>query len=167
MRYRVGLGFDVHPLVAGRPLVLGGVRLDFAKGLAGHSDGDALLHAVMDALLGAAGMGDIGTHFPDTDPTYQGVYSLVLLRTVRRWLWQRHLMVVNIDATVIAQAPRLAPYIPQMKDRIRVALGVEMGHIGIKATTTEGLGLLGQGQGIAAYAVALVEERDSLTEDRA
>jgi 2-C-methyl-D-erythritol 2,4-cyclodiphosphate synthase len=156
----VGLGFDVHPLVPGRPLVLGGVRLDFDKGLAGHSDGDAMLHAVMDALLGAAGMGDIGTHFPDTDPAFKDAYSRVLLRTVNTYLWQRHFVVVNIDATVIAQAPRLAPHIPKMKDRIRVALGVEPGHIGIKATTTEGLGLLGRGEGIAAYAVALVEERD-------
>lgn len=160
MGHRVGLGLDVHPLVPGRPLVLGGVRVDFDKGLAGHSDGDVLLHAVMDALLGAAGMGDIGTHFPDTDPIYQDVYSLVLLRTVGSYLWQRHLVVMNIDATIVAQAPRLAPYIPKMKDRIRVALGVEVGHIGIKATTTEGMGLLGQGEGIAAYAVALVEERD-------
>jgi 2-C-methyl-D-erythritol 2,4-cyclodiphosphate synthase len=162
----VGLGFDVHPLVPGRSLVLGGVRLDFHKGLAGHSDGDALLHAVMDALLGAAGMEDIGTHFPDTDPTYQDIYSLVLLRTVGSWLWERHFVVMNVDATVIAQAPHLAPYIPKMKDRIRVALGVEPGHIGIKATTTEGLGLLGQGEGIAAYAVALLEERDALLEER-
>ena len=154
------MGFDVHPLVPGRSLVLGGVRLDYDKGLAGHSDGDALLHAIMDALLGAAGMDDIGSHFPDTDPTYKDAYSLVLLRAVGTLLWQRHLVVVNIDATVIAQAPRLAPYIPAMKDRIRVALGVEPGNIGIKATTTEGMGLLGQGDGIAAYAVALLEERD-------
>lgn len=159
MKYRVGLGFDVHPLVPGRPLVLGGVRLDYDKGLAGHSDGDALLHAIIDALLGAAGMGDIGTHFPDTDPTYKDAYSLVLLRTVGTWIWERHFVVGNIDATIIAQAPHLAPHIPGMKDRIRVALGVERGHIGIKATTTEGLGLLGKGEGIAVYAVALLEER--------
>jgi 2-C-methyl-D-erythritol 2,4-cyclodiphosphate synthase len=114
----------------------------------------------MDALLGAAGMGDIGSHFPDTNPAYKDAYSLVLLRAVGTLLWQRHLVVVNIDATVIAQAPRLAPHIPAMKDRIRVALGVEPRNIGIKATTTEGLGLLGRGDGIAAYAVALLEERD-------
>ena len=160
MAHRVGLGFDVHPLVPGRPLVLGGVRIDYEKGLAGHSDGDALLHAVMDALLGAAGMGDIGTHFPDTDPRYEGVYSLVLLRTVGHWLRERRLRVANIDATVVAQAPHLAPYIPRMQDRIGVTLRVEPGHIGIKATTTEGLGVVGRGEAIAAYAVALVEETD-------
>lgn len=160
MPFRVGIGFDLHPFAPGRPLVLGGVTLEHPQGLSGHSDGDALSHAIIDALLGAAGMRDIGFHFPDTQPDTEGIYSLVMLRTVGGWLRQRGWRVGNIDATVIAQAPRLAPYIDQMKDRLGVALGVEPGRIGIKATTAEGLGLIGKGEGIACYAVALLEGGD-------
>lgn len=154
---RIGQGFDVHPLVAGRKLVLGGVTVPHDKGLLGHSDADVLLHAICDALLGAAGLGDIGTHFPDSDQRYADIDSRQLLREVARKLVARQLMVGNIDATVVAEAPRLAPHIPRMIGNVAADLGVAPARISIKATTTEQLGLVGRGEGIAALAVALLE----------
>ena len=155
---RIGQGFDVHPLVPGRKLVLGGVTIPHEKGLLGHSDADALLHAICDALLGAAGLGDIGAHFPDTDRRYSDIDSRQLLREVARKLVVRQLQVGNIDATVVAEAPRLAPHIPRMIGNIAADLGVAPARISVKATTSEGLGLVGRGEGIAALAVALLEE---------
>ena len=154
---RIGQGFDVHPLVAGRKLVLGGVTIAHEKGLLGHSDADVLLHAICDALLGAAGLGDIGAHFPDTDQRYSDIDSRQLLREVARKLVVRQLMVGNIDATVVAEAPRLAPHIPRMIGNIASDLGVAPARVSVKATTSEGLGLVGRGEGIAALAVALLE----------
>lgn len=154
---RIGQGFDVHPLVAGRKLVLGGVTVPHDKGLLGHSDADVLLHAICDALLGAAGLGDIGTHFPDSDQRYADIDSRQLLREVARKLVARQLMVGNIDATVVAEAPRLAPHIPRMIGNVAADLGVAPARISVKATTTEQLGLVGRGEGIAALAVALLE----------
>lgn len=151
---RLGIGYDVHPLVAGRPLVLGGVEIPFERGLAGYSDADVLLHAVMDALLGAAGAGDVGRHFPDSDPQYKGVSSLFLLARVAQILAGQGLAVGNIDSVVVAQAPRLVPYIPQMELNIAGALGVAPGQVNVKATTTEWLGFTGRGEGIAAYAIS-------------
>jgi 2-C-methyl-D-erythritol 2,4-cyclodiphosphate synthase len=153
---RVGQGFDVHALVEGRKLILGGVEIPFPLGLLGHSDADVLLHAICDALLGAAALGDIGRHFPDTDPRYRGIDSRRLLRQVAATLREAGWQVVNVDATVIAQAPRLAPYIPQMVRHIASDLAVEAGCINVKATTTEKLGFTGRGQGIAAQAVCLI-----------
>jgi 2-C-methyl-D-erythritol 2,4-cyclodiphosphate synthase len=155
---RIGQGFDAHALVAGRRLVLGGVEIPYDKGLAGHSDADALIHAVCDALLGAAGLGDIGTHFPDSDPRYQGVDSRLLLREVARMIGATGLRVVNVDATIIAQAPRLSPHVAQMRANLAADLGVGAGAVNIKAKTTERLGFVGRGEGIAAEAVALVAE---------
>jgi len=154
---RIGQGFDVHPLVPGRKLVLGGVTIPHEKGLLGHSDADALLHAICDALLGAAGLGDIGAHFPDTDRRYSDIDSRQLLREVARKLEVRQLQVGNVDATVVAEAPRLAPHIPRMIGNIAADLGVAPARISVKATTSEGLGLVGRGEGIAALAVALLE----------
>jgi 2-C-methyl-D-erythritol 2,4-cyclodiphosphate synthase len=154
---RIGQGFDVHPLVAGRKLVLGGVTIPHEKGLLGHSDADVLLHAICDALLGAAGLGDIGAHFPDTDQRYSDIDSRQLLREVARKLVTRQLQVGNIDATVVAEAPRLAPHIPRMIGNIAADLGVAPARISVKATTSEGLGLVGRGEGIASIAVALLE----------
>lgn len=155
---RVGCGFDAHRLVAGRPLVLGGVRIPHPRGLAGHSDADVLTHALMDALLGAAGAGDIGRHFPDSDPQYRGISSLELLRRVREVIAGRGLGVVNVDVTVVAEAPRLSPHVEEMRRRLAGALGVDPSRVGVKATTTEGMGFAGRGEGIAALAVALLEE---------
>ena len=154
---RIGQGFDVHPLVAGRKLVLGGVTIAHEKGLLGHSDADVLLHAICDALLGAAGLGDIGAHFPDTDQRYSDIDSRQLLREVAQKLDVRRLRVGNIDATVVAEAPRLAPHIPRMIGNIAADLGVAPARVSVKATTTERLGLVGRGEGIAALAVALLE----------
>jgi len=154
---RIGQGFDVHPLVPGRKLVLGGVTIPHEKGLLGHSDADALLHAICDALLGAAGLGDIGAHFPDSDQRYADIDSRQLLREVARKLVVRQLQVGNIDATVVAEAPRLAPHIPRMIGNIAADLGVAPARISVKATTSEGLGLVGRGEGIAVLAVALLE----------
>jgi len=154
---RIGQGFDVHPLVPGRKLVLGGVTIPHEKGLLGHSDADVLLHAICDALLGAAGLGDIGAHFPDTDRRYSDIDSRQLLREVARKLVVRQLQVGNIDATVVAEAPRLAPHIPRMIGNIAADLGVAPARISVKATTSEGLGLVGRGEGIAVLAVALLE----------
>lgn len=155
---RIGQGFDVHALVAGRKLVIGGVTIPYEKGLAGHSDADVLLHAICDALLGAAGLGDIGGHFPDSDPQYADIDSRMLLREVARKLGVQRLRVGNIDATVAAEAPRLAPHIPRMIGNIAADLGVAPARISVKATTTEQLGFIGRGEGIAALAVALLED---------
>jgi len=146
----------VHRLVAGRPLVLGGVNIPYEKGLLGHSDADVLAHAVMDALLGAAGEGDIGRHFPDSDQQYKGISSLNLLSRVGHVLAAKGLTVGNIDSVVVAQAPKLAPFIGEMKVRMAESLLIEPGRVNVKATTTEGLGFTGTGGGIAAYAIALV-----------
>lgn len=153
---RVGIGYDVHNLVAGRPLILGGVEISYHLGLDGHSDADVLVHAVMDALLGAAGAGDIGKHFPDTDLRYRGISSLKLLKQVINHLHANFWEVGNVDAVVIAQAPKVAPYIKQMQQNMAQAMHVMSDQVNIKATTTEGLGFAGRGEGIAAQAVACV-----------
>jgi len=155
---RVGLGYDVHRLVVGRKLVLGGETIPFEKGLLGHSDADVLTHAVCDALLGAAGLDDIGQHFPDTDPAYKDICSLELLDRTGRMLRQRNLAIVNLDVTVFAQAPKLAPFRGAICRRLAGVLGVAADRINIKATTTEGLGMIGAGDGIAAMCVALLRE---------
>ena len=154
---RIGHGYDVHRLVEGRKLILGGVDIPYEKGLLGHSDADVLLHAISDALLGAAALGDIGKHFPDTDPRYEGADSLRLLQEVGRLIHEAGYTVGNIDATVLCQAPKLAPHIQTMRANIAQALGVEVDKVSVKATTEEHLGFTGQGQGIAAHAVALLE----------
>ena len=154
---RVGQGFDVHALVAGRRLVVGGVEIPHDKGLLGHSDADVLLHAICDALLGAAGLGDIGQHYPDTDPQYSEIDSRQLLRDVAKKLGGLKLKVVNVDATIVAEAPRMAPHVTRMVGNIAADLGVAPGAINIKATTTEQLGFIGRGEGIAAMAVALLD----------
>ena len=153
---RVGIGYDVHRLVEGRKLILGGVEIEHEVGLLGHSDADVLLHAISDALLGAAALGDIGKHFPDKDPQYKGISSLILLTHVGRLLCEHGYAVGNIDATIVAQAPKLAPYIDAMRANIADALGIEVGQVGVKATTTEGLGFAGTKEGMASYAVALL-----------
>ncbi|HYG55250.1 MAG TPA: 2-C-methyl-D-erythritol 2,4-cyclodiphosphate synthase [Burkholderiales bacterium] len=154
---RVGQGFDVHPFAAGRRLVIGGVDIPYEKGLEGHSDADVLLHAICDALLGAAGMGDIGHHFPDNDARYRGIDSRQLLRDVAQKLRAYKLRIINIDATIIAQAPRMAPYVSRMTGNIASDLDVAPAAINIKATTTEHLGFIGRVEGIAAQAIALIE----------
>lgn len=155
---RIGHGYDVHRLVEGRPLILGGMKVTYEKGLDGHSDADVLVHAVMDALLGAAGLGDIGRHFPDTDPQYKGISSLTLLKAVKEKINAAGYGVGNIDATVIAQAPKLASYLMQMEANLAVILGIPVDRINIKATTEEHLGFTGSGEGIACHAVCLLEE---------
>jgi 2-C-methyl-D-erythritol 2,4-cyclodiphosphate synthase len=154
---RVGFGFDLHPLAAGRPLVLGGVTVEFERGLAGHSDADVLSHAVGEALLGALALGDLGRHFPDTDPRYRGISSLTLLRSVVELVVTRGGRLVNVDATVLAQAPRLAPLLPEMAKRLADALGLAVDRVSVKAKSPEGLGLVGRQEGIAAMAVVSVE----------
>jgi 2-C-methyl-D-erythritol 2,4-cyclodiphosphate synthase len=154
---RIGQGFDVHPLVAGRRLVIGGVEIPYEKGLLGHSDADVLLHAICDALLGAAALGDIGRHFPDSDARLKGIDSRELLRRVGALLRERGLRIANIDATIIAQAPRMSPHISTMVANIAADLRVQAGAVNVKATTTEHLGFAGRGEGIAASAVCLVE----------
>lgn len=154
---RIGQGFDVHALVAGRKLVLGGVEIAYARGLQGHSDADVLLHAICDALLGAAGLGDIGQHYPDGDAAFAGIDSRKLLRETASKVKERKLRVVNIDATILAQEPRMAPHIPRMIANIAADLGLERSAVNVKATTTESLGFLGRIEGIAAQAVALLE----------
>ena len=156
---RIGHGYDVHRLVADRPLILGGVDIPWERGLLGHSDADVLTHAVMDALLGAAGLWDIGHAFPDDDPAYAGADSLVLLDRVMEMLRSRGYRVGNVDATVLAQRPKLAPYIPQMRANLAARMGVDPDQVNVKATTEEGLGFTGAGEGMAAHAVALLEER--------
>jgi 2-C-methyl-D-erythritol 2,4-cyclodiphosphate synthase len=155
---RIGTGYDVHRLVAGRKLMIGGVDIPFEKGLSGHSDADVLLHAICDALLGAAGLGDIGRHFPDTAPIYKDISSLMLLEEVRRLLAEAGFRVNNVDATIVAEKPKMAPYIPAMITNISEAIKVDRSAINVKATTTEGLGFAGRGEGMAAYAVALIRK---------
>jgi len=154
---RVGFGFDLHPLVGGRPLVLGGVTVPSQTGLSGHSDADVLSHAIGEALLGALALGDLGRHFPDTDPRYAGVSSLGLLREVVALVRARGGSLVNVDATVLAQAPRLQPFLPEMAKQLADTLGLEAGAVSVKAKSPEGLGLLGRKEGIAAMAVVAVE----------
>jgi 2-C-methyl-D-erythritol 2,4-cyclodiphosphate synthase len=154
---RIGQGYDVHPLVEGRKLIIGGVQIPYHKGLDGHSDADVLLHAVCDALLGAAGLGDIGRHYPDTDAAFAGVDSRSLLRDVGQKLKAKKLKIVNVDATILAQAPRMAPHMAAMIANIAADLGIEAAAVNIKATTTEGLGFVGRLEGIAAQAVALID----------
>ena len=154
---RVGFGFDLHPLVHGRPLVLGGVTVDFDRGLGGHSDADVLSHAVGEALLGALALGDLGRHFPDTDPRYRGISSLRLLRNVADLVVARGGRLVNVDATVLAQAPRLAALLPEMAKRLAETLGLEVERVSVKAKSPEGLGLVGRQEGMAAMAVVSVE----------
>ena len=156
MMMRIGHGYDVHRLVEERKLILGGVDIPYEKGLLGHSDADVLTHAVMDALLGAAGLGDIGKHFPDTDPTYKGADSLKLLDHVMEVLRENGWQVGNVDATVIAQRPKLAGFIPQMRENLAARMGVAPGQVNVKATTEEKLGFTGSGEGIAAHAVCLL-----------
>lgn len=155
---RVGMGYDVHKLTEDRKLILGGVEIPHTLGLLGHSDADVLLHAIMDALLGAAALGDIGKHFPDTDPAYKGISSVKLLTHVMELLRQHHFAVGNVDAVIIAQKPKMAPHIPQMRKNLVQAMGVEEDRINIKATTEEGLGFTGRGEGIASQAICLLEE---------
>jgi 2-C-methyl-D-erythritol 2,4-cyclodiphosphate synthase len=154
---RIGQGFDVHALVAGRPLIIGGVEIPYHLGLAGHSDADVLLHAVCDALLGAAALGDIGQHFPDTDPQYQGCDSRVLLRAVVALLQARGWVVANLDSTIIAQAPKMASHIPAMRAVLAADCGVSVDSVSVKAKTAERLGLVGRGEGIVAEVVVLIE----------
>ena len=156
---RIGHGYDVHRLCEGRKLIIGGVDIPYEKGLLGHSDADVLLHAISDALLGAAALGDIGKLFPDSDEKYKGADSLMLLRTVSARLFQAGYKVVNIDATVIAQAPKLAPHIHRMRQNIAFALGISVSSVSVKATTEEGLGFSGEKLGIAAHAVCLIEDK--------
>lgn len=155
---RIGQGFDAHALAAGRKLIIGGVEIPHDKGLAGHSDADVLIHALCDALLGAAGLGDIGAHFPDSDARYKDIDSRRLLREVAQLLRQRRLRVVNVDMTIIAQAPRMAPHIAAMRANLASDLGIAPGAVNVKAKTTERLGFAGRGEGIAAEAVALIDD---------
>lgn len=164
---RVGMGYDVHKLVEGRKLILGGVEVPYEKGLLGHSDADVLLHAVMDALLGAAALGDIGRHFPDTDPKYSGISSLLLLKHVGELLEEHCFVIENIDATIIAQRPKLMNYLDEMKRNIAETLGIEESRVNVKATTEEGLGFTGSGEGISSQAVCLIEPLyDVIADDR-
>jgi len=157
---RIGHGYDAHRFEAGRPLVLGGVTIPFDRGLAAHSDGDAVIHALCDALLGAAGLGDIGSYFPDTDPALKNVDSRLLLKRVTELLTEKGYTLINADITVLAQCPRLAPHIEPMRANLAQDLAVDPAAIGIKATTTENMGFVGREEGIAAYAVALIESAD-------
>lgn len=153
---RVGIGYDVHKTVEGRPLILGGVNIPYDKGLLGHSDADVLVHAIMDAVLGAAGEGDIGKHFPDSDNKYRGISSLLLLAKVRDLLNVKGMEILNIDSVIIAQEPRMAPYTNDMTINVAETLGISADRVNVKATTTEGLGFAGSGDGIAAHAVAML-----------
>ena len=164
---RVGMGYDVHRLVEGRKLILGGVEIPYEKGLLGHSDADVLIHAIMDALLGAAALGDIGKHFPDTDPQYKGISSVELLKHVAKLLDENNYVIENIDATVIAQKPKLRPYMEEMTKNIAGALGIEENRLNLKATTEEGLGFTGTGEGMASQAIcSLVGLMDYAGSDR-
>lgn len=153
---RVGMGYDVHRLVSERDLIIGGVKIPYEKGLLGHSDADVLLHAISDALLGAAALGDIGKHFPDTDPAYKGISSLLLLEKVGEMLSDKGFLIENIDATVIAQAPKMRPYIDAMRENIAKALQIDVSVVNVKATTEEGLGFTGSGEGISSQAICLL-----------
>lgn len=154
---RVGMGYDVHKLVEGREMIIGGVTIPYEKGLLGHSDADVLLHAIMDALLGAAALGDIGKHFPDTDPAYKGISSMKLLEQVGALLEEKMYIIENIDATIIAQKPKMASYIPKMVKNIAKALGIEEEQVNVKATTEEGLGFTGTGDGISSHAICAIK----------
>ena len=158
---RVGLGYDIHPLVDGRPLVLGGVTIPFSRGLEGHSDADALAHAICDALLGAAGLKDMGNYYPDTDPAFHNIRSLELLRDVGKKVAGQGFRLVNIDTVILAELPKMAPHIPQMKAHVAEVLGVDSAIIGIKATRAEGLGPIGRGEGVAVHAVCLLENAET------
>ena len=162
---RVGTGYDVHRLTEDRDLILGGVQIPYEKGLLGHSDADVLLHAVMDALLGAAALGDIGKHLPDTDPAYKGISSLKLLEHVGKLLEERLYVIENIDATIIAQRPKLAPYIEAMRKNIAETLHLELDQVNVKATTEEGLGFTGSGEGIASQAICALEKITAFSYD--
>ncbi len=163
---RIGMGYDVHRLVEGRKLIMGGVEIPYEKGLLGHSDADVLLHAVMDALLGAAALGDIGRHFPDTDPAYKGISSIELLKHVGNLLEENRFLIENIDATIIAQAPKMRPHIDRMRENIAAALGIETAQVNVKATTEEGLGFTGSGEGISSQAICmLTSPRELYSED--
>lgn len=154
---RTGMGYDVHRLVEGRDLIIGGVKIDYEKGLLGHSDADVLLHAISDSLLGAAALGDIGKHFPDTDEKYKGADSLMLLREVGRLLDEERYIIQNIDATIVAQAPKMRPHIDTMRANVAEALSIDISQVSIKATTEEGLGFTGKGEGISAFSICLIE----------
>lgn len=156
---RIGMGYDVHRLQEGCKLIMGGVEIPYEKGLLGHSDADVLVHAVMDALLGAAALGDIGKHFPDTDPAYKGISSILLLQKVGELLEEHCFLIENIDATIIAQAPKMRPHIDAMRANVAVDLGLPIDCVSVKATTTEGLGFTGRAEGIAAQATALIEKQ--------
>jgi len=158
-KMRAGIGYDAHPLVGGRKLILGGVEIPFARGLSGWSDGDVLTHAIIDALLGAAALGDIGTHFPSGDPKYKDISSLVLMREARKKLEKSGWRVGNIDATVVAQSPKLRGFIELMRQKLSEALGIVASQISIKASTGNGLGFAGRGEGIAAYAIVIIESK--------
>ncbi|MBI5476302.1 MAG: 2-C-methyl-D-erythritol 2,4-cyclodiphosphate synthase [Ignavibacteriales bacterium] len=159
MDTRVGFGYDVHRMVANRKLILGGVEIPFIKGLLGHSDADVLCHAIADALLGAAALGDIGKHFPDTDQRYKDISSLILLRHVGGLIRSNNYDIVNIDSTVLLQAPKIAPYVKRMHDNISHALGLHLNQVSVKATTNEELGFIGMGEGAAAYSVVSIRTR--------
>lgn len=163
---RIGMGYDVHRLVEGRDLILGGVKIEYEKGLLGHSDADVIIHAIMDALLGAAALGDIGKHFPDTDPKYKGISSIELLKHVGGLLDENNLFIGNIDATIIAQAPKLRPYIDKMNENVANALGIDVSQVNIKATTEEGLGFTGLGEGISSQAICILNTAADLIEGR-
>jgi len=160
---RVGMGYDVHKLVEGRDLIIGGVTIPYEKGLLGHSDADVLLHAVSDALLGAAALGDIGKHFPDSDPAYKGISSMLLLEKVGELLSEKGFLVENIDATIIAQAPKMRPYIDTMRENIAKALNMDVSCVNVKATTEEGLGFTGSGEGISSQAICMLTSPFDLT----
>lgn len=160
---RVGMGYDVHRLVEGRDLIIGGVKIPYEKGLLGHSDADVLLHAISDALLGAAALGDIGKHFPDSDPAYKGISSVLLLEKVGELLEEKGFLIENIDATIIAQAPKMRPYIDTMRENIARTLGLDVEHVNVKATTEEGLGFTGSGEGISSQAICLLTSPFDLT----
>ncbi len=162
---RIGMGYDVHRFVEGRKLIIGGADIPYEKGLLGHSDADVLLHAIMDALLGAAALGDIGRHFPDTDPAYKGISSIKLLEHVGKLLEENLFLVENIDATIIAQAPKMRPYIDTMRENIANALGIEAEQVNVKATTEEGLGFTGAGEGISAQAICMLTSPVNLSSE--
>ena len=162
---RVGMGYDVHKLVEGRDLILGGVTIPYEKGLLGHSDADVLLHAIMDALLGAAALGDIGKHFPDTEEAYKGISSMKLLEHVRKLLDENLYVIENIDATIIAQRPKMLSHIPSMRQNIAEALQIEVDQVNVKATTEEGLGFTGSGEGISSQAICAIEKITNFSYD--
>lgn len=162
---RIGMGYDVHRLAEGRKLMIGGVEIPYEKGLLGHSDADVLLHAIMDALLGAAALGDIGKHFPDSDPAYEGISSILLLQKVGELLEENLFFIENIDATIIAQAPKMRPYIDSMRQNIAQALGIELCQVNVKATTEEGLGFTGAGEGISSQAICMLTSPINLSSE--